>query len=328
MAQKKRITAQSDSSKAILYRIVNGLGAIFLGIFSIFKKVTFSIIKVVAIVIVAAFVISWLVFVVAGHAATPFIPIISPDPVISGYLGFYSGVISLGIIPLILLIFLLFRLSWGHEVNRRVRRGIFGLWIVTFTAFISTLFFMAKSYSGEYTETEIVVEETWENEMISFEFAPSWREERKNWNPMFQMDNAFIANDRVFIRDVELEILPTESGQIKIVRSVRSAGPGKSAARRNMSYPQHAFDYSGNKISISDYYTLDRRARFRNQRIRYMIHIPVGTEVAFDATSRLLSKNLSYDERKDLNAKKWVVTSKGLEAIQSADEIIDEPSGD
>ncbi len=279
----------------------------------------------VAIAIVGAFVFAWLGFLVAGHVATPYIPMISPTPVISGYIGFYSGIIAMGIIPLVLLIFLLFKVAWGYKVRKGVRRAIFGIWVVTFTSFAATVFFTSRNFAGSYTESQVLSETDWDtNRELRFQFDPTWNDKKSDNHFILDLDHAFMANGKAYVRDVGLEIIPTESDQLKIVQTIQSAGPSKSSARRNMKYLDHNFSLNDQDIKIADYYTLEKNQKFRNQKIRYMVHVPVGTVINFDATSSMLRRNLSYDDRRHMNTKKWAMTRDGLKAIPSEEELAED----
>ena len=99
---------------------------------------------------IAAFLISWIGLAFGGYFLTPLIPKLSPDPVISGYVGFFSGVVGLGLIPLAILIWLLFKILFGYKVGRKVRRLTQGVWIVSILLFALTILFGAKNYLHEY----------------------------------------------------------------------------------------------------------------------------------------------------------------------------------
>jgi hypothetical protein len=302
-----------------LNKLINAFGFLILRVIHLCKSFAVSIVKIIAVITIASFVFAWLAIVVVGHAVTPYIPVISPEPALSGYLGFYSGLIALGIIPLIVLVSALFRIIAGYRVKPAFRRGIAGIWIVTFLVFVITLVFTSRNFSTEAIESEVVMDQPMEAEgSLYFDFSDSYHS-RSRTSPMsLNFDNAFIRGNDIWVRDVSMKLLHTESDNLKIVRSIRSTGLDQRNARNNVKYPSHTIEVEDGKINFSDYYGLTRSGKYRGQRIHYIFHIPKGTKINFSRDSHLLNSIDFLDGEGNRNENSWMMTADGLQEISTS----------
>ncbi len=276
-----------------------------------------------AILVIASFLLSWVVFVFTGYFVTPLIPAFSPEPVISGYIGFFSGVIGLGIIPLIVLIWLLFKVIWGYEIGSRTRRGTFGVWMVSMFLFAATLIFGAKNFVHKYTNTEVVYEEKVDPDQ------PLILNLQSGYDDVFSQDirtinlddHLFISGGDLYLRNIQVELVPTQSDFVSIVKTSSATGQNRKTAIKSMNHLDPNIEISGNEIRLSDYTHLSEDQRFRMQNYRYTIKIPIKKSVQLKGSTDIIKQSEYVNGLSIYNPEKpFIMTAKGLE-LEEVKEI-------
>ena len=106
---------------------------------------------------IGAIAISIAAIFVSGQYSLPYLSMITPTPAISGYIGFYAGMIALTIIPFILLVKVAIRTIWGYRPTVKFKQSITSVWIVSFMIFVLTGVFTARHFSPETSRSEVVL---------------------------------------------------------------------------------------------------------------------------------------------------------------------------
>lgn len=298
--------------------MLSGIGTIVVAFLTLFKNLLIPILKIVAVIVIAAFLVSWVAFIFAGYFITPIIPAISPQPIISGYIGFFSGVISLGIIPLVMLIWLLFKVIWGYKIGARTRRAIFGVWIVTLILFATTALFSAKNYIHEFSQSEVIIEETLSDKPTVLTFDLSEDYYRTISHNMINIDfgDAYFSREKIVMQNVKIDLLPTKSDVLSVVKTSRATGHRQKDAEKNMAQVKHDMSFNNGTMVIPEYSVISTDDQYRRQCIEYSIKIPVGTQITIKGKTRTLNPADFIDEDISLD-QKYIMTEKGLEKVVS-----------
>jgi len=250
---------------------------------------------------------------VSGHFGLPYIPMIAPNPAISGYIGFYAGMIALAIIPLIILIRLAIRFIWGYRSSYRFRRAMAGVWVVSFVIFIMTVAFTARNFVYQSSATDDISEMLLDSNKV---LDININELGFNRNAKIQFGNSFLSNGRLFIRDgVHVEFVPSDNESVGITKTAKSLGMNDKYARRNIYYPEHEIELSDNKLSIDNYYSLSKRDKFRAQELYYVVAVPEGTQLNFEGWSNIF---MDRELRRNKGTKEWVMTKEGLSPVSDS----------
>lgn len=276
-----------------------------------------------AILVIASFLFSWMAFVVTGYFVTPLIPAFSPEPVISGYIGFFSGVISLGVIPLIALIWLLFKVLWGYQIGPRIRRGTFGIWAVSLFLFVATMLFGARNFVHDFTETEVVYEEKVNTEQpLILDLKSGYDDVFDNNIGIINLeDHLIISRGELYLRNISVELIPTQSDYLSIVKTSHATGQNKRIARKSMEQIKHDFQIKDNVISISDYTQVKKSDRFRMQSYRYTIKVPINSSIQMNGDRDIIRQS-NFVEGVTLHQEdgSFIMTDEGL-TVQETQEI-------
>lgn len=239
----------------------------------------------------------------------PYLSMITPDPAISGYIGFYAGMIALVLIPLILLVKLAINFVWGYRSTWRFKQAVTGVWIVSFMIFLMTTIFTARNFVYETATTELVSAQPINTDqplMINIQ-RPGYDDDAR-----IRFGNSYISHGRLYNRDgVAVRLVPAETEEISISKTSISRGMNHKCAIRNMDYPQHHISLQDNQLSLDEYYELGNKDKFRAQRYSYEVAVPVGTVISVNQPSRIFRH---YELRNhDHKGALWVMTEAGLQ---------------
>ena len=266
---------------------------------------------------IASFILSWMALAIAGHILTPYIPVISPEPLMSGYLGFYSGVISLGIIPLIVLCWILFWLIWGFKITPKFKRTTKAVWGLTFFIFILTVVFTARNFSNKVQINQDLSAVSIDQEKslnVVIDRLKEYKDEQGDYN--INVGDVFMDGDQMLVgRAISVNFRPSEDTTVYIKRSIFSRGLSKSHARKNAKFPDHEISITDNSIHIPDYYSLNKSAKYRGQYLIYEIFVPEGTVLTFDKYSSIFRAGKYGSTHRYEPESEWKMGKEKLEKV-------------
>lgn len=255
---------------------------------------------------IAIFIFSWGAFIFSGYIITPWIPAVSPEPIVSGYLGFFSGVISIGFIPLLLLLAMLFKVIAGYTMSSSLKRATLGIWIVTFFAFLSTLAFISKDYMRSYQFEDTVIA----SDISSEEPLTIYIDENPvvNNQPSIMLGNFQLNRDQMILHNRHFEINPSTDQQLLLHRQSSSSGSDRADAQKSLTNESILFDKAKNNIRLVKYSLFKGQNKYHRQVHNYDLQVPVGTMVQF------VSKDGDAYLGQDLymNDEMWEMTENGL----------------
>lgn len=287
------------------------------GVLNLLKQVFRPIFKLLSLVIISSLSIAWIALFVSGHFALPFVPMITPDPSFTGYIAFYTAMISLGLIPIIWISISMFRRIWGWKQTAKYQTPLYGTWIVSFFIFLFTMVFTLRNFKESHSNTEtlsglminkdapLLIEGNYE--------IPDWhnRDVHVNLGPIRLLDDSMYIEENGM-----LNILPTTEEKGFVKKFTRSSGLNKSSAIRNAEYISHEFELIDNHLTFDNFYRLSRKGKFRLQQIQYEVYVPIGTKVEFvnrGTYRQKRNKNLfGYEGNHS-----FIMTKKGLEKLET-----------
>ncbi len=232
---------------------------------------------------------------------------------VSGYIGFYSGIIAFGVIPLVILIWLFFKLLWGYKVGTKTRRATLATWMVCVVLFGSTILFAAKNFSQEDSSSEMVYQE-----MIDIE-TPVVIDLQSSYNLISDRDrihldfeDVFISRGDVYLRSVDFRLRPSEDETMRIEKSTHAFGKNRQSARTNLSMVNHDLNISDKRIEITDFVKLRHGDRFRFQSYNYEIKVPIGSKIIFKGDADMIPRKALKDRTKISTSTIYTMTPEGL----------------
>lgn|GEM_PF-2250761 len=267
-------------------------------------------VKVIALILIGAMAISLLSVLIGTHFGLPYLGLIAPDPWITGYVGYYTGLISFVIIPFVLLILLASKLIWKHRRIHTYRYPMAGIWIVTTVIFLGTALFTARNFSyGTSVSKQISEAHIGDDKNVHIDISRL----SDHGDMKLRFDDAFLSRGKLFNRDgVNLMFAPSDEDIMTVTQTVYSRGTNYRTAVGNMAAPDHRIEVEDNNISLDEYYIIQKNRKFRGQRFDYEVALPIGTVVSFNRSSEILPKRKLRSGNYD-NTQMWVMTDEGLE---------------
>ena len=250
--------------------------------------------------------------IIASQFLVPYLPLVSPQPIISGYIGYYAGILTLCLIPMILIARSGFGLIWNHKFDPKIRRMLLGTWMVSFIVFTATATFGARNfayrsstkssiYNGPIDrdkpfiiEIDQLDSETFDNR-IQLDFGHS------------KLDNGILYVDH----GLNFRISPTEDQNLTVNAIDISRGSSPQKAKENTEIVQHETKIEQNRINIDEYYSLARKSKFRGQYRMIEMQVPIGQNISLEGSSHPFSSR-DFKGNSPQKMKNWTMTAEGL----------------
>lgn len=297
----------------MISKVLTSFGGFIASTVSFVVYIVSRFVKVIALIAIGAIAIFFTALLISGHFGLPYITMITPDPAVSGYIGFYAGITAFLIIPLIILIRFGVSYIWRYKRNPKFRYAIASVWIVSFMIFALTAAFTARNFLYETSITETISEVHADpGQPLHIELAkPQYFNKMK-----IHLGEAFFTDGRFYNDDIKVDFIPSQDDKVRVVRTTYSRGMNNLSAKKNTYYPSHHVSLKDNQLSLDDYYTISNTDKWRNQSYSYKISVPQGTQLALNRRSKIFrDRSLRYGKG-DIASEKWMMTDQGLELVK------------
>jgi len=124
--------------------------------------------------------------------------------------------------------------------------------------------------------------------------------------------------DSINFNMVELDIVKAEGDRFELQEIARGRGSSRREAEDNLRRIDYRYAQEGNTLKVSDHYTLSKGVKFRGQKIKMLLKVPVGKSVYLgndmgDVIYDIKNKTNTYDL--DMIGHTWTMTETGLECL-------------
>ena len=298
----------------MISKVLTSFGGFIASAVSFVAYIVSRFVKVITLIAIGVIAIFFTALLISGHFGLPYITMITPDPAVSGYIGFYAGITAFLIIPLIVLIRVGVSYVWRYKRNPKFRYAVASVWIVSFMIFALTAAFTARNFLYETSVTETISEVYADpDQPLHIKLAkPQYFNKMK----IHFGDDAFFTDGRFYNDDIKVDFIPSEDDKVRVVRTTYSRGMNNRAAKRNTYYPSHHISFKDNLLSLDDYYTISNADKWRSQSYTYKVAIPHGTELALNRRSNIFRNRSLRNGKGDVSTEKWMMTEEGLELIK------------
>jgi protein-S-isoprenylcysteine O-methyltransferase Ste14 len=293
--------------------VVGSFGKIIASAFSFVLYVVSRFVKVIALIVIGAIAILILALIVSGHFSLPYITMITPDPVISGYLGFYAGMIALLILPLVFIIRTALRVIWGYRITSRSRTALTGIWALSMITFVLTVAFTARNFVYETSNLETLSHTTIDpGEPLLIKINKPDHSMSKGMH----FGLTYLRDGHLYNRNgIRVRFRPAKEDQVIITKESRARGMNQETALRNSTFASHQIAIDHNALTVDDYYHLDNHSKYRGQSYYYTVFIPEGTKIKIDDASNIFDNPDLHNNQK-ATEKIWVMSEQGLIATE------------
>ncbi len=139
-----------------------------------------------------------------------------------------------------------------------------------------------------------------------------------NWTVMSTGWSINAGNDTVRIDNVELDVQRADGDQFELVKVTTGRGPNRKEAEMNAAGIGYEIVQDDSVLRFSREYALSKPTKFRAQKIRLILKVPVGKSVFLGENVEDLIydvKNVTNTWDNDMIGHTWTMTNRGLECI-------------
>ena len=263
---------------------VNAIGTIFGFMLRFIAKFGVLIAMLVGFALFIALAVSWVAGIWSLVAVAPYFDYFSPYSSPATWLGFTNLFFLLGI-PVVVLCLVFARILFKVRTPGWLRGTLGALWGINLVSAIILLASGVKDYrhngsissnvdlSGVYSDTLRV--EGIRNMDMGDEYEDFW----------FNHDNDGVRigeNSLEVNGPIEVRVRKSDSNQFRCTQVIRAQGSSSMDAQENARRIQYSVSTSGNALRVPTSYSLPKGNKWRVQRIRLNIEVPVGKSIVFD----------------------------------------------
>jgi hypothetical protein len=238
-------------------------------------------------------------------------------------------------IPFLFLFLLGIRILSNNKrsVGRVTKLSLLGIWLVALLImiFFGSRQFVQSAFEGSVIEkqelafisTDTLDIKILDNENLSGE---SYLKHRWGYRLVYDRNNV----EKIYSNDIRFNIFQTDANDPYIKINKRSKGKSKIAARENAGNIGYNFVESGEDLLLNGYFLTEIENKFRDQRLRIDLYLPVNQVIYLDKSMRSFLYDVDniqniYD--RDMPKHYYKMTEDGLSCLdcdESWDHNIDD----
>ncbi len=247
----------------------------------------------------------WIGSIMALMIGAPYVEYFSPFS--SGWTWF--GIINLFFllgIPALALVLFFSRILFKTRTPSWVNSTLMGLFILSVITAFSMLPFGIKEYSQSGSTSKNVDLSALQTDTLRVAAVPDLLGGRyHNQNDFnFEEDGVRIDDNGLEMRcPLEIRVIPSRDAQYHCTQIIKSQGSSSLSAQENADRVGYSASFTGNTLHVPTAYSVAKGEKWRGQRVKINIEVPVGKSITFDeAIHEYAGADLDeYDDRNDNN---------------------------
>jgi phage shock protein PspC (stress-responsive transcriptional regulator) len=283
----------------------NGCGALIGSLFTGF-------IILVVVSMILGLGLAWTGSVWAFAMAGPSLTLFSPLSSGLTYLAVFNIFFLIGL-PLIGLCIWLARTAFKLKVPTWIRSGIGVLWVLNFISFILIGAAGGKQFRRSGTISKVQDLTGMTSDTLNISHASFTGPEGESLFHIGPDDNYLVGlrEGNLEFKDlVSIRVRRSTTGQFECTQQITARGATRDEAQRNAEQTNFNLAREGNTLRVPTRFSLQKGEKWRVQRIRLVIGVPVGKAVTFDdKIYRLAAADM--DEYADSDDRNYISKSPG-----------------
>jgi phage shock protein PspC (stress-responsive transcriptional regulator) len=249
----------------------------------------------------------WIGSIIALMIGAPYVEYFSPFS--SGWTWF--GIINLFFlmgIPAIALVLFFSRLLFKTRTPAWVNRSLTGLFIISVITAFCMLPFGIKEYSQSGSISKNIDLSSFQNDTLKVVAVADLLGGRyHNQNDFnFEEDGIRIDDNGMEMRcPLEIRVIPSRDGQYHCTQIIKSQGSSSLSAQENADRVVYAMAFTGSTLQIPTAYSIGKSEKWRGQRVRVNIEVPIGKSITFDEAIHEYA-GADLDEYDDINNNNYI----------------------
>lgn len=249
----------------------------------------------------------WIGSIIALMVGAPYVEYFSPFSSGWTWFGILNVFFLLGI-PAIALVLFFSRLLFKTRTPSWVNGTLTGLFILSVITGFAMLPFGIKEYSQSGSiSKEIDLSELRTDTLRVEAVADLLGGRYHNHNDFnFDEDGIRINEEGMEMRcPLEIRVNPSRDGQYHCTQIIKSQGSSSLAAQENANRVGYSAGFSGNALRVPTAYKVAKGEKWRGQRVRINIEVPVGKSITFDEAIHEYA-GADLDEYDDINDNNYI----------------------
>jgi len=144
------------------------------------------------------------------------------------------------------------------------------------------------------------------------------------------LDIAVTEGDSVRMNWTGLTVRRSDDGDFHLVVERRARGSSRKDAARRAEAITASHTLEDDTLRLGHWFAFPLEDRFRGQRVRYILEVPIGSAVRFDRSVRGMIDdidNVGNTRDRDMVGRTWTMTRKGLDDTVRPEEVpVDQPA--
>jgi len=280
---KKKSSSTGGRLTNVLGSILTVIGQIFGFFIRFLAKFGMLILIIIGIAMLIGLASSWIAGLWALMVAAPLISFFSPFS--SGFNWFTFLVVFLFLgIPLVGVILVFSKVLFKTKPPYWVSTSLVATWVFSVIAGFGLLSFGVKGFasrsdvdknidlSGLNSDT-LRVNGIGDGDLnYQFDGDDWWHDETK-----------YMRNGKLAVPgEIDILVRRSNDNRFRIVQTISARGSSDENAAQNAVNVDFDATLQGNTLNIPVYYSLDKGAKWRNQKIKLVVEMPVGKSIVFD----------------------------------------------
>ena len=300
LSQKVNQPGANGQAPAGLSRFVSTLGHVFAFLIRMFVK--FGLL--IAIIVLAALFISLLVGWASGIFAlatmAPFISYLSPFSGGATWLGFANLFFLVGI-PILGLCIVFARTLFKVKTPRRLGAGLALFWTLNVICSFVFVTMTVKEFRQSGSLTKTVDLSAINSDTLRVEGSGGLADQNDFHANWFEAEEMRLSDDRLELDGpIEINVQRSLSGRFECTQTIRAHGPTNSNAVESASQTEYSVTTAGNTLQVPTSYSILKGRKWRVQKVRITLNIPVGKYVVFgERINDYVHGNVDYANPED-----------------------------
>lgn len=126
------------------------------------------------------------------------------------------------------------------------------------------------------------------------------------------------TNDTIRIGHVHLDVQRADGNAFELIRITESRGRSGKTAGLNARRIVYETEQVNNELRLADNYILPANVKFRNQKVKMIVKVPLGKSIFLDEKTKKIIydiKNVTNTYDGDMAGHTWTMTERGLECL-------------
>lgn len=275
--------AKTTPGQNALNTTMTTVGQIFGMLLRFISKFALLIALLIAIALFLAMAAGWISSIWALMVAAPFLDFLSPYSGATNWLAIGNAFFVFGI-PLVGLALLFAKVLFKVKTPGWLSSGMTLFWIVNLISGIFLVGFAIKDYRSTGSISTEVDLSTLRSDTLRIDGIVNMANSDDDRNGIFFDEGDVRVNENgLFMKGpLEIRVFKSPTDRFRCTRIVKAQGNNSLNAQENAAVVDFPINFNGSTLFVPTSYTISKGTKWRGQRIRVNIEVPVGKSFVFN----------------------------------------------